>query len=193
MRLPILLCTICLLCPSVAVAALPDPDAGWWHDRNPRIRPTDARVRSALADGLSRSSIVRGLVARIEANDVIVYLGMSPRMPDDLSGRLTFVGDGGRFRYLRVELSPVFNTDQVIAALAHELHHAVEVIDHPEVRSDRTLLGLYQRIGHASRATRVSGWETTAALEVGYDVRRELRQVRAGLLAGRQEVDRKPR
>jgi hypothetical protein len=192
MRLPTLLCAICLLSPLPATA-LPDPDTGWWLDRNPRIRPTDARVRAALADGLRRSGIVRGLVARIEASDVFVYLGMSPHMPDGLSGRLTFAGDAGRFRYLRVELSPIFNTDQVIAALAHELHHVVEVIDHPEVRSDRTLLTLYQRIGHASRATRVSGWETTAALDVGYDVRRELRQVRAGLLAAGPEAERKPR
>lgn len=185
MRLPMLLCAICLT-SAMPAAALPDPEAGWWADRSPRLRPADARSRAALNEGLRRSGIVRHLVATIERGDVFVYIRMNPRMADGLAGALTFVAESGDVRYLRIELSPAFNTDQVIAALAHELHHVVEVSEHPEVRSERTLQALYQRIGHVSRTTaRVSGWETQAAIDVGWNVRRELRGGAVALRAAR--------
>ena len=52
--------------------------------------------------------------------------------------------------------------------------HAVEVVGDDLVVSEQTLVALYKRIGHPSRAAANAGWETIAAQETGYRVRREL-------------------
>lgn len=172
-----------------AVAPAPDPPVSeWWRNGGPRLRLTDERAEVALRNGLERSSLVRALVARIEAADVVVYVGIDPRMVKGLSGRLTFVGHAGRFRYLRVMLNPELGVDQITAALAHELQHVVEVVDHPEVTSEPGLTALYRRIGHSNRASGSLGWETDAAQDMGMEVRRELNIGTAAMLARRETL-----
>lgn len=178
--------------PAVAPTPAP-PTQEWWRNGGPRLRQTDDRVRVALRDGLARSSLVRGLVQRIEAGDVFVYVGIDPRMVKGLHGRLVFAGSAGTYRYVRVTLNPELGGEQLIAALAHELQHAVEVIEHPEVGSERALEGLYQRIGQSNRAGGTPGWETTAAVDMGYDVRRELNIGTAAALARRESARRESR
>ena len=65
-------------------------------------------------------------------------------MADGLAGVLTFVGHGNQYRYLRVALNSNLLPDRIIASLAHELQHVVEVVEHPEVTSDQRLDELYQ-------------------------------------------------
>ena len=48
------------------------------------------------------------------------------------------------------------------------------MIDDPGVVDERTLVALYKRIGHPSRAAASAGWETVAAQEAGTRARREL-------------------
>jgi hypothetical protein len=169
-----------------AVAPLPDPPVQeWWRSGGPRLRPTDLRLDVALRNGLERSALLRGLVSTIEANDVIVYAGLASRMTKGLSGRLTFVGSAGRYRYLRVMLNHELTGDLLIASLAHELRHVVEVIEHPEVRSEATLRDLYRQIGYSNEADGSLGWETDAAQDVAYEVRRELKLGTAAALARR--------
>lgn len=142
---------------------------------NTRIRPTERRVEQVLRAGLDRSAIVHSLVNRVEASDVVVYIGTDATMSPRLAGRLAFVGHGGRHRFLRVMLNPGFGLDLTIAALAHELQHVVEVIEHPDVQSEASLEALYRRIGRGNQTTGRPGWETDAAQQVTFDVRRELR------------------
>jgi hypothetical protein len=80
----------------------------------------------------------------------------------------------GPYRYLRATISPDQTMDQAIASLAHELQHAVEVMGDEQVVNETTLISLYKRIGQPSTAAVASGWETIAAQEAGYQVRREL-------------------
>jgi len=61
--------------------------------------------------------------------------------------------------------------------LGHELRHAIEIADAPQVVDRRTLAGLYQGIGFptCARTTDVSGeFATGTALEAGERVHREL-------------------
>ena len=69
----------------------------------------------------------------------------------------------------------------MIATVAHELQHAVEVIEDESVKDERSLVALYKRIGQPSRAAN-SGWETTNAQQTGYQVRRELVAVPAAAM-----------
>jgi hypothetical protein len=158
---------------AVAPAAAP-PVTEWWRKGGPRLRPTDRRAASLLRNGLERSGRLRALVDTIDSAHVIVYLGMDPRMDAGLAGRLTFVGNAGKYRYLRASIHSGLGGEVMIASLAHELQHVVEVIEHPEVTSEKALEGLYERIGQSNRYGGIQGWETKAAQDVTREVRREL-------------------
>jgi hypothetical protein len=153
----------------------------------------DSRVSYALRSGLERSTVLRRLVATIESNDVVVYAAIDQRMGDGLAGRLTFMGIGGQFRYVRVAIHPDLKPALMIAALAHELQHVVEVIEHSEVTSEVTLTALYQRIGHSNMASGRIGWETDAAHDIGLVVQRELLAGSAAMVASGEAPRHEPR
>lgn len=177
---------------SPVVLADPAPAApGWWMTGGLRVRPIDARITTLFKSGLDRSSLLREIVDKIDAGNTVVYVSLDPTMKKKgLAGRLTFSGSAGNYRYMRALINPDMPTDLIIASIAHELHHVLEVIANPDVRSENDLRELYQRIGRESQATLASGWETDAALQVGYDVRRELFLGRGNTVA-RREAERK--
>lgn len=140
-----------------------------------RIRPQDTRSTQLLRDGMARSDTFRALVERLEASNVFVYVTVSPLIKPSLAGQLNWMTQAGPYRYLRATINAELGTDQQIATLGHELHHAVEVLDDEMVVCEKSLAALYQRIGQPSRVAN-SGWETLAAQEAGYQVRRELGQ-----------------
>ena len=66
----------------------------------------------------------------------------------------------------------------------------LKTLANPDVRSEDDLRELYKRIGRENRAMSASGWETEAAQQVGYGVRRELFLGRGNTVA-RREAERK--
>jgi hypothetical protein len=138
------------------------------------LRPQDDRLTQLLRQGIARSSTLKMLAGRIEASNVIVYLAVNPMMKSNLSGMLTWMTQAGSFRYLRASISPDLTPDQMIATIAHELQHAVEVVEDESVRDENSLVALYRRIGQQHGAASPSRWETVAAQQAGYQVRREL-------------------
>jgi len=179
-------------------AVVPDPAPpvpNWWMNGGGRVRTMDVRTASLFKSGLDRSSLLREIVDKVDASNTVVYVGLDPTMKKKgLAGRLTFSGSAGKYRYMRALINPDMPADQIIASIAHELHHVLEVIASPDVRSEDDLRDLYKRIGRESRATSgsasASGWETEAAQQVGYDVRRELFLGRGNTVA-RREAERK--
>jgi hypothetical protein len=164
--LPALALCAVVLTSSTLIAAAPGEEV--------RIRPQDARLTSLLRQGAARSTTFKALVDRIEASNVIVYIALNPLMKSNLSGMLTWMTRAGNYRYLRASISVDLTADQTIATLAHELQHAVEVIDDESVTDETSLVALYKRIGRQSGTSAPMRWETTAAQEAGIKVRREL-------------------
>jgi hypothetical protein len=144
------------------------------REGDPHLRPQDDRVSQALRDGAKRSATFKSLVDRIERSQVIVYVAINPQIKSNLSGMLTWMTHAGGFRYVRASISPELSSDQMIATVAHELQHAVEVIEDESVTDEKTLTALYRRIGKPNGAEAPSRWETAAAQQTGYQVRREL-------------------
>jgi hypothetical protein len=177
--------------PSLAVITpTPAPPVSeWWRSGGPRIRPTDQRVAAILRSGIERSPTLRALADRIEGALVFVYLGLDSHIDGALAGRLTFIGKAGKYRYLRVGINPALNADLIVASIAHELQHVVEVIEHPEAKSENALRTLYERIGQGTRPGGVQGFETTAAVATTYRGRREL-NADADATMARQESTR---
>ena len=137
------------------------------------VRTTDRRLARLMHQGWRESATFRTLVARLVRSDVIVYLQCQGYV--STGGRLSFVGAGGGYRYLMVRLGRVISTSRQIALLGHELQHAVEIADTPEIVDARSLAEQYRRFGHVSHVTRAStDYDTLAAIETGYRVLREL-------------------
>lgn len=156
----------------IATSALAaDPNEAW---REARLRPQDPRLAELLRAGVARSATFRALVNRLESGHVIVYLSLSQTLKSNLAGKLTWITKAGSFRYLKATISVEQTADQMIATLAHELQHALEVSGDPEVTDQRSLLALYKRIGRPSHSGLAESWETVAAQDTGVQVRREL-------------------
>src|SRR5687767_8438130 len=157
---PGFLTCILLVCISTAVSAQPQP----------RVRAGDGRTAAILLDGLSRSETLRVLVDEIEQSDVIVYLEIQWNLRRGLAGSVTWAAATDSFRYVRISLSPEITGDVMIATLAHELQHAVEIAREPSIISSATLANYYATHG-LSMAGHWNGWDTLAARQTGDEVR----------------------
>jgi hypothetical protein len=136
------------------------------------VRAADARIAAALADGMRRSGTFAQLVLALDRSDVIVYIEMGRSLPTTLSGRLVLAAGPEGFRYLRIQVAMQPRSNELIALVGHELRHAIEVAESPDVRDDRTLAALYDRIGHAR--SKNHQYDTIAAQSAGKQVRIEL-------------------
>lgn len=143
-----------------------------------RLRTTDARTAALIAYGLERSITLRGLMAEIEAGDVIVHVGRESFLPGRLSGRLKLVGRAGVRRYARIAIEAELQPRYFAAALAHELQHVSELIAHRHVGDEAAMAELYRRIGHEYRVAGQTAFETEAARSMGMAVLQEVQAPR---------------
>jgi hypothetical protein len=136
----------------------------------PHVRTFDSSLNALIAEGVRRSPLFRTLVSRLNRSTVFVYV-QARVLPSNLRGRLTFVGGGQPWRYLRVEIECRQTIGDRVAALGHELQHAVEIADGAAI-DPGSIRALYGRIGFA---TDDSGrrFESNAAKDAGNRVRRE--------------------
>ena len=139
----------------------------------PRVRAADSRVATALKEGLKRSASFRAVIDRVNTLDVIVYAETQPLLRGRLSGTMTWVIATKEFRYVRVSLNPGLNTMQMVASLAHELQHVVEVGEAKSIVDTKTLTDYY-RVAGIERHADSDEWDTEAAQRTGDIVRREL-------------------
>ena len=136
------------------------------------VRTIDSRLDALIAAGTRRSPMFRTLVDRLDRSTVFVYV-QSRLLPGQLTGRLTWLGSAERWRYLRVEIECRQSIDSQIAALGHELQHAVEIADQAAAVDLASIRTLYRTIGFEIDDSR-RRFESDAAKEAGSRVRREL-------------------
>jgi hypothetical protein len=136
------------------------------------VRTTNPRVQHLLEMGLSRSPTFASLLARLNTSDVIVYIEQTDNMPKTFEGRLLLMPLANHQRYLRIQIVRDGTPAELIALIGHELRHAIEVADATEVRDERALERLYQRIGIQGSA--LHSYDTDAARTTGKRVRKEL-------------------
>jgi hypothetical protein len=139
------------------------------------VRPLDCRLAAAIADGLRRSGTFQQLVERVGTLKGIVYIRAKThvdlRTKRTLDGALSHsVTIAGTYRVLQLTVG-VTQPDSSICVLAHELRHAIEVLEAPDVRTETAVDLLFERIGTRTNAGVV---ETQAALDAERAVRREL-------------------
>jgi hypothetical protein len=124
------------------------------------VRAADASAAELLELGNSASPSFRRLVEVLERSDLIVFVQTRP-LP--IPGQLELAGAAAGFRYVRVSVRVPGRDHDLVAWLGHELQHAVELAEAPEVVDQDGLLRHYERIG--ARRGRASV-ETAAAQAV---------------------------
>jgi hypothetical protein len=156
----------------VALAlALAAPRMGTHVPDFAHVRTASAHLQEVIDQAAMQSPTFASLLARVNRTDVVVYFEYVQRLPRQARGHLHFITAAGNHRYLRVRLPARLPRHQLIASIAHELWHAIEIGEHREVRCERTMEDLYRRIGdeHATHE-----FETKRAIETGQAVLAEV-------------------
>jgi hypothetical protein len=142
------------------------------------LRADSAELRGIVAEARERSDTFRELEDHLERSDVIVYVHSVHFATTRLDGRIGFVrgrGDTPGARMLLVELACPRTTAALLATLAHELRHAIEIADAPWIRSTTALATYYRQIGEeAPPLGEGIAFETIAARDTAARVAREL-------------------
>lgn len=137
------------------------------------LRSHHTRIVKAMEEAIRRSAAFRGLVERLSRSDLIVYIE-SGRCPNrQVMSCIAVASSAPPYRYLRVTIDTDHTLSVIVAEIAHELVHAAEIADAPDVIDDVTLRNLYSRIGTTSVDREV--FETTNAVRVATQVSLELR------------------
>ena len=141
-------------------------------DPTRHVRAADGMMTAVLAEGMRRSGTFAHLVLALDKSDVIVYLESGRPLPAAIAGRLLLAAGPQGYRYLRIQVGGHRGSNEIIALVGHELRHALEVAECPEVRDEASLIALYERIGHHS--TGAHHYDTVAAQAAGRKVKSEL-------------------
>lgn len=163
---------VCLILATGPAAAAPPPSTPPslpWS----RTRPLSASALALIEAAAERSAIVQGLLDDLERTDLVVYI--EDAMPGAFVGpksALTLVSAASSNRYLMIRIDSMRLPLQArIAALGHELYHALEVAAAPEVKDNAGLASLYRRIGWE---TSVGRFESRGAQDATFQISRQL-------------------
>ncbi|HEX4566464.1 MAG TPA: hypothetical protein VH138_07510, partial [Vicinamibacterales bacterium] len=107
------------------------------------IRSASPSITSLIKDGFYKSPTFAGLVTRLERSDLIVYIEIVAQMPAGIEGRLVMLPRAHDTRYVRIQIGMPGSVSDAIALLGHELEHATELADAPDVTNMEGFVALY--------------------------------------------------
>jgi hypothetical protein len=165
-------------CPRLLVAAIVACLAGHafpataQETLGPRVRSGDPAVAALLARATEGSATFRRELEAIQATNGLVYIEKGPCGRHGVRAcLLNSVTTGGGYRLLRVKVDMQRCERDIMASLAHELQHVIEVLSDPYVTDGRRMFRFYQREAPTSRGDM---YETQAAINAGVAVYKEL-------------------
>ena len=111
-----------------------------------RVRAVDPELRRIIADGADRSATFLALAEEIQRSPAIVQVqfGRCPR--GNFRSCVSGVEGDARQRHIRIFVDTRTTQDRLIATVAHELQHAVEILRDPEAIDAERTMALYRRI-----------------------------------------------
>lgn len=159
-----------LMCAGAPPAAAVSELAG-------RVRSTNRTILELLKEGAERSATFQSLTGAIAHSNGIVHVEFGYCAFGHVNGcLLPFIAASHGDRYLRIVVTPDTNRrsrDQLLALIAHEMRHTLEVLEHEEVVDVQTMEAMYRKIGKPLAGVQ-SGYETAAARAAGDAVLAEL-------------------
>lgn len=144
----------------------------------PHIRVEDQRLNDLIEFGRRRSALLQRLIDALEQSDVVVYVRCDQRLRRGVAGNLSFVSMSAGTRYVLVRVGYVGDRLRQIALIGHEMRHAVEVADTPDIVDRPSFDRAYARLGYINRDASTAGviaFESDAAVDAGEQIFRELR------------------
>ena len=140
-----------------------------------RLKPADAEMRRLILEGRARSAVFRGLVDEIQRSNAVVVVQFGLCANGRIRSCVSNVDGDVQRRHIRIKLNTKATDDRLIATIAHELQHAVEIVRDPDTIDAATTLLLYRRIGTRDCRTGLTDkCETDAALQIEALVNAEL-------------------
>jgi hypothetical protein len=136
-----------------------------------RVRPHDEALTTVIRAAVERSKTLRSLITKIDGTNGIVYIHPA-KCPGHVKACLfQHIQLSGPNRVLHIGVSVIRRGEVDIASsIGHELQHAWEVLQRPDVTSSTGMLGVWT----AGLKYSTEAYETSEAIDVGTDVRREL-------------------
>jgi hypothetical protein len=153
------------------LSVTPTADADEVPPPPPHVRSENVTIVGLITDATERSATLRREIEAINATDGLVYV------QDGRCGRgvtaclMHSVKLAGPYRLLRVKVDLRRSALETMAAIGHELRHALEVLSDPRLRTSAAIYLFYRRQPSAESTT----FETDAALQAGREVLAELR------------------
>ena len=138
------------------------------------VRGLSPRLVAVITEAAAQSKTFRGLVDRIGNTDGIVFVADGRCGHGVRACLLHAVTIAGPNRLLWILVDPRRTDREAMRSIGHELQHAVEVLDDPNVRSADAIYRLLLRIGGDRDSA--GRFETEAATRAGEAVSRDLRK-----------------
>jgi hypothetical protein len=168
---------------ALMVAPMPEPLAGPAPaDRDPpasftRVRSMDRYVFGLIRKGYEHAPAFRALVDALQRSNVIVLVQPGICAGGRIRSCLVSVNGSDQERHIRIRVDPQHTIEnRLIAAIAHELEHALEVAERPDVVDAAGVMKLYRQIAVGRCQQGLSEeCETSKALETERTVLLELR------------------
>ncbi len=113
---------------------------------SPRVRPQSSKADDVVRDAVRRSPTVAALLAGLDSSDLIVLVDLV-NDPGTFLARTAIIGATDQSRFLHIALNSRLSADRMVELLGHELQHATEIADSPEIRDDLGLARAYTRLG----------------------------------------------
>ncbi len=137
----------------------------------PHVRSTNPAIAATLDEAEACSTTFSNLVRTIEGTGGIVYVekGQCRRGVHACLSHSIMAGEG--YRLLRILIDGTVDAVSLMATIAHELRHAIELLAEPGVRTTAAAYMYYAREAPTTRDT----FETAAAIAAGAAVAKELK------------------
>ena len=162
---------------AIGLVAIPDTAVAQTPGDEPavadigRVRSRHQGLRAMITIASEQSSTFRRMVETINASDGIVYV--EPGVcKHGVRACLVKVTSAGGYRLLFVKVDIIRAEQKLIAAIGHELHHAIEVLSDPAVKDYSSMLFFYMNKGELVRTS--NAFETVAAIKAGDTVAGEI-------------------
>jgi hypothetical protein len=159
-----------LLAFVVSVVVTSGPVSSPRQPEYPHVRATDPRIARLIQETVRRSPTFARLHEALQRTDVILFVEPSSTIRKSLRGQLLFVEATPFARYLRAEIRADLPRGDLIATIAHEMQHALEIGQSEAVRNGEDVEKLYRRIGSSPRD---HDYDSDLAYAVGVRVRAE--------------------
>ena len=162
---------------TIGLVTIPDTVAAQMQAGEPavteigHVRTRHQGLRAIITTASEQSLTFRRMVQTINASSGIVYI--EPGVcRHGVRACLVNVTSAGRYRSLFLKVDITMAERRLMAAIGHELHHAIEVLSDPAITDYSSMLFFYMKKVEGVSTT--NALETLAAIEAGHTVADEV-------------------